>query len=452
MKKISASLVLALLATIAALPAAAQARGALDPSFGEGGRVVREAPTKTIFGPTQVKQSPNGTIFTLYRGSLMAFGPDGGTDLSFGSEGVVPLLQRVPYEYGATLAVDSQGRPVVAGAVKVKEHGYAPPVAADRLLAVTRLLPDGSPDPSFNGGEVLFTDLGLPEAEAPPSAPASFRGGVSLQAAAVAVDRSGRILITGNRVAWYTTSKFGLIGQTEGIVARLAPDGSQDRSYATDGVARGFAPLGTARSALSPDGSLYVLSLLDAGREGAIGGVVRLSPRGFVSPSFGENGGVRVAYDEESGLSVDGKGRLTLASSALTPGGLQVTVIRYRRDGSPATGFGDRGRLRVVFAHTGAFSVAMAADRRGGMFLATTSILPKRPGNRTKGFLLAHVTRRGKLDRRFGRIKTGFGANSKVYVPGLSVDRQGQPLLASDIITPLLANRFGLALARYLPA
>jgi uncharacterized delta-60 repeat protein len=448
MKKIAVFLVLAVLATVAALPAAAQARGALDPSFGDGGRIVRETPSKTIF-TTQVEQSPSGTIYALYRGTLMAFEPDGSTDLSFGTEGIVPLLERIPYEYGARLVIDSQGRLVVAGGVKVKEHGYATPVAEDRLLAVTRLLPDGSPDPSFNGGKVLFTDLGLPEAETPPNAPASFRGGVSLQVAAVAVDRSGRILVTANRVARYTTSKFGLIGQTEGLVARLAPDGSQDRSYAADGVARGFAPLGAARSALSPDGSLYVLSLLSTGREGAIGGVVRLSPRGFLSLGFGENGEVRVDYDEESELSTDGRGRLTLAGSALTPSGLQVTVTRYRRDGRPATGFGNRGRLRVLFAHTGAFSVAMAADKRGGAFLATTSILPQRPGNRAKGFALAHVTRRGKLDRRFGRIRTGFGANSKVTMASLSVDRQGRPLLVGDVISPLLPGRLGLAMARY---
>src|SRR6476646_33634 len=151
MKKIAVPLVLVLLA---ALPAAAQARGALDPSFGAGGRVVRVSPTRAISGPTQVVQRPDGTVYALYRGLLMAFQSNGETDPSFGTDGVVPLLDRIHFGYGSRLAIDSQGRSVVAGPVNVHDYGYVTPVTADKLLAVTRLLPDGSPDPGFNGGEV----------------------------------------------------------------------------------------------------------------------------------------------------------------------------------------------------------------------------------------------------------------------------------------------------------
>jgi hypothetical protein len=158
MKKILAFLVLAL---VAVLPTSAQARGTLDPSFGEGGRVVRELPSGQFLAPTRVLQGPDGTVYALCRDLLMAFRPNGQTDLSFGTEGIVPL-DRIPLEFGTQLAIDSQGRLIVAGSTKVHEYGYANPVVEDQLLAVTRLLPDGAPDPAFNGGKVLVTDLGLP--------------------------------------------------------------------------------------------------------------------------------------------------------------------------------------------------------------------------------------------------------------------------------------------------
>lgn len=449
MKKIPVFLVLVLLA---ALPASAQARGALDPSFGEGGRVVRELPSDKIFGPTQVQQGPDGTVYAFYRGSLAAFRPNGETDPSFGSNGVLPLLDRIPFGFGARLAIDSRGRLILAGNVAVHEYGYANPVVEDRLLAVTRLLPDGAPDPAFNGGKVLVTDLGLPEAIPPASAPPSLRGGVSLQVAGLAVDGADRILITGERTKSYSVTKNGLLGLTEGIVTRLAADGSQDRSYAADGVARGFSPLGVTTSTAAPDGSLYVLSPMPSNGMVAIGSVVHLSPNGVLDHGFAQNGELRLRYDNEATMAVDGAGRLTVALPRMNGTSMETTLTRFRRDGRPATGFGERGSVRLRFAQATFFGIHIAGDHGGGIFLGTTSTPAGRWRGLQKGFLLAHVTRAGEVDRRFGRRETRFGATTKAALESLSVDRKGRPLLAGGIISPLLPTRRGLAIARYRPA
>lgn len=449
MKKIAVSLVLALvlLAAITVLPAAAQARGALDPSFGDGGRVVREAPSRQIFGPTQVGQSPSGTIYALYRGSLLAFEPNGSTDLSFGTGGVVPLLDRIPFGYGARLAVDSQGRLIVAGSVDVKDYGYVTPVIAEQVLAVTRLLPDGSPDPSFNGGEVLVTDLDLPEAVPPPGAPAFVRGGFSLTVAGLAVDDSDRIVVTGNRVSAYNGNKNGLIASTEGVVARVDTGGGIDRSYAVDGVARGFAPYVVSGSAPAPDGSLYVLYRIPGKGGISIARIVRLSPNGFLASGFGGTDWPKVTGAGEVEMTTDGKGRLTIVDSKRVRHDLEATVTRFRLDGRPATAFGRSGRLRVSFQRTDTLDVAIAGDRRsGGVFLATTTLAP---GGAVKRFTLVHVTRHGNIDHRFGRLATGFGARTKASAASLSVDGRGRPLVAGDLVSPLLPGRLGLAMARY---
>lgn len=448
MEKIAVSLVLVLLAV---LPAAAQARGTLDPSFGEGGRVVRESPTRTIIGRTQVVQAPSGTLYALYRGSLMAFRPNGETDSSFGTGGILSMQDRIPYEWGARLAIDSQGRPIVAGSIEVKENGYANPVLAEKLLAVTRLLPDGSPDPSFNGGEVLVSDLGLPEAEKPENAPDSIRGGVSLHVDGLAVDSLDRILVTGNRVKSYAISKNGLISLTEGVVGRLTSGGAVDRSYAGSGVARGFAPYGLAGSVMAADSSLYVRCILGYRRSGiTIGGIARLTPEGFLARGFGGDGIREVPYDGETGMAVDGRGRLTVASSTTPDGVLETTLTKYRRDGSIATGFGRRGSLRLRFARSDGPS-QISTDPRGGLFLATTLTRPRPGSGIRQAFALAHVSRDGSVDRSFGRIEIGFGANTKPELGSMTVDRRGRPLLAGDIDSPLLPGRIGLAMARYRP-
>ncbi|HYQ77543.1 MAG TPA: hypothetical protein VEP91_00350 [Solirubrobacterales bacterium] len=444
MKKIAVPLVLVLLA---ALPAAAQARGALDPSFGAGGRVVRVSPTRAISGPTQVVQSPDGTVYALYRGLLMAFQSNGETDPSFGTDGVVPLLDRIHFGYGPRLAIDSQGRLVVAGPVNVHDYGYVTPVIAEQLLAVTRLLPDGSPDPGFNGGEVLFTDLGLPEASPPPGAPASVRGGFSLTPTMVDIDASDRILIAGNRIAAYDANKNGLIPYSEAIVARLDSGGGIDRSYAGGGVARGFAQYPLSASAAAPDGSAYVSYRVPVKGGTTVARIVRLSPNGFPGRGFGGAAGVEVTAAGEVEMTTDGRGRPTIVDPHMTRKGLTATVTRFRLDGRPATAFGRDGWRNVGFPHAKTLLVGIAGDRSGGVFLATTV---NASGGTVKRFALAHLNRRGSIDRRFGRPATGFGAGTKASLTSLSVDRLGRPLLGGDIVSPQLPGHLGLAMARYL--
>jgi len=444
MRKLGVFLILVLAAVF---PATVQARGSLDPTFGAGGRVARETPSRTIFGPTQVRTGPSGKIYALYRGSLLAFEPDGSADLSFGTGGVVPLLERIPFGYGARLAVDSYGRLIVAGSLKVEESPYSTPVVASQLLAVTRLLPDGSPDPSFNGGEELVTDLGLPEAVPPPGVPAYVRGGFFLSVAGIAVDDSDRIVIAGDRASAYYANKFGFIPMSEGIAARLDSGGAIDRTYGADGVARGFAPQGVSGSAAAPNGSLYISYRLPGGVGASR--IVHLTPNGFPARRFGGTSGVRVKTFGEVEMATDGKGRLTIVDASRAAPGIEATVTRFRLDGRPAAAFGRGGRLNVGFPRANALSsVAIAEDRSGGAFLATTVTAP---GGAVERFGLAHVTRHGNVDRRFGRFATGFGANTRASAASLSVDERGRPLVAGGLNSPLLPGRLGLAMARYLP-
>ncbi|HEU4598355.1 MAG TPA: hypothetical protein VFS26_01285, partial [Solirubrobacterales bacterium] len=111
--------------------------------------------------------------------------------------------------------------------------------------------------------------------------------------------------------------------------------------------------------------------------------------------------------------------------------------------------FGRRGVFCASFG-AGPEVPMVASDRHGGLFLAAEWARRKSETSRAKGgFLIAHLTAGGELDRDFGRIETGFGRNTKAMLSSLWVDRRGRPLVAGLIESPLLAGRWGVAITRY---
>ena len=222
------SFALALLAAVLP-PALAQAAkpGSLDPSFGRDGRVTTNfkhynaaedaaidrhgrivavgRPWGRYFGIARYKQngeldrtfSGNGKVATGVSGDPTAVAIDSrgrivvaGSDFEAGFDAGYFILARYKPNgtldgrfgtsfgepaYVSSVAIDSQGRIVVAG-----EIGYsASPNEADFALA--RYKPNGSPDPAFGGDGVVRTDF-------------DGRGDA---ASDVAIDSQGRILAAG---------------------------------------------------------------------------------------------------------------------------------------------------------------------------------------------------------------------------------------------------------------
>jgi uncharacterized delta-60 repeat protein len=449
MKKILVPLVLLLLF---ALPAAARARGPLDPAFGVGGRVVQGFYSRERYEPTQVKEAPDGRIYALYGGSLLAFRPDGSLDVSFGSEGIVLLRQRFPFKGEVRLAIDSQGRLIVVGHVKAPERDYI--VAEEEtFLAVAKLLPDGEPDPAFNNGELLVTDLGLPPAADPSWAPDDVHGGIGLSVAGVEVDPRGGIVLTGHRVVGYLPAKQRVLPFTDGFAARIEPDGAVDRDFGDDGVILGFADVSNHAPGLAPDGSLYLAAKAEADGDPRV--VVGYDAEGHLDPDFGR-GGILTLPFVLADMTVDGRGRLTVSGWASEEGHRELLLARFRRDGRPAIAFGDEGMVKLRFAaqaRWGAGLGLISGDRRGGLWVAADWESQKDAGTGARaGFALAHVSGAGVVNQSFGRIRTGFGADTRTALESLLVDRRGRPLLAGTAYGKKLPDLSGLAMARYRPA
>ncbi|WP_158633322.1 hypothetical protein [Tautonia sociabilis] len=240
------------------------ANGSLDPSFGSGGRAVigfdlGQTDADRDDDPAAVLLQPDGRVVIAAAVDLPGgdrdFGlvrllADGGLDPGFGSGGRVVVgfnlgdqaARRI--DLPTALALQPDGRIVVAGSAE------APGSRSD--FALLRLLPDGSPDASFDGDGRVNVHVG-----------AGLRSGAS----AVAVHPDGRIVAAGNVQDAGGDSDFGAL--------QIDPTGAADPGFgAGGGVVLPFDLGGTFEDRASG-------AALDSTGRLVIGGRVEVAPGTF---------------------------------------------------------------------------------------------------------------------------------------------------------------------------
>lgn len=189
--------------------------------------------------------------------------PGGELDPAFGSGGRVVMDLGSAFDEANALALQEDGRIVVAGSTFVPFEG--------RHFVALRFSEAGVPDTSFGGGDGV----------AP--APIQFQSnafGIALQRDAVGAER---IVLVGG-----STSPPPDSTDTDPALARFLPDGSLDRSFGGTGVVT-FEFIGDPRFGIEdardvvaePDGKLLVLS----GQ-----GLLRYEFTGDLDPQFGDGG------------------------------------------------------------------------------------------------------------------------------------------------------------------
>ncbi len=288
-------------------------------------------------------------------GSTFAFGPvtgfvakldaDGSPDPSFGVDG----YRLLPGSYVHALARDSQGRLLVAG-----EH-----VEAGRYRgAVSRLLSDGSLDPSYgSAGSVLLE-------------PVNEDDGSSLNA--LVLDASDRAIVGG---VYEDSANFS----SEFSLARLDADGQLDASFADAGwrIFRkpGDASLvnGIERIALDAEGRILLGAHHDDGSGDIALLLVRLDANGADDPSFGSSGyfspaGLPPAWSHyASALQLLDDGKLLVAVS-WGGGGTHENylLLRVLPEGNLDTDFAEQGIFQFDLAPDGLWSDLTALTLQDG--------------------------------------------------------------------------------------
>ena len=218
---------------------------------------------------------------------------DGTVGSSFGPDGLFAVATMSPAAPFQHLAVDSSSRLVAAGTLRLKD-GTA--------LVVSRMRPDGEPDPDFGSDGKVFLK-GLP----------------GVRAASVQVDREDRILVVGD-----TQDPTSI--RRELFALRLNPQGRVDPSFGAAGWFRGcFAGFGIQSSAastaatLDSEGRLLVTGESDTFREPGWIGLLRLTPNGLRDTSFAGLGTARFDLHRHRhrigsrSVTTDATGRILLA-------------------------------------------------------------------------------------------------------------------------------------------
>ena len=310
---VATALAAAMAAALAGGSAAAQAApGALDPTFGSGGVVLADLGISTVEG---VEVQPDGKMLALNSGfdpqlyqRVERYLPDGTPDPSFGGDGVAePLVAPGFWTHGLTLQPDG----------KIVVIGYA---AGD--LAIARLMPDGSLDPSFDGDSlagdgIVRTPLG-PGYDEPE---------------AVALDKQGRIV-------------FAASSNTDDVaIVRYLPDGRLDKTLAGDGIVLDLTPgLEEVQALAVQDDGLLV-----AGVAADDSFVARYTEQGAVDAGFAQSG--RRTVDTGSGhpdspvsLVVQSDGTIVMGARVGGPtSNPPDRIVALSPGGAPDTSFGNAG-------------------------------------------------------------------------------------------------------------
>ncbi len=421
---------------VAAVAVATLSATALDPTFGQDGKVITPFPGPRSIASAVLVQ-PDGRIVAAgfvggapaRRVAIARYDSLGHLDPGFGSGGQVVTDAGGVESYATGLALQADGKILVSGAVVVFES------PADSSFLVLRYLPDGTLDPSFGTGGIVTTDF--------------FSGGGGQDVAtSLAVDSDGRIVAGGFS---------GFFGNGNGFaVARYDSSGNLDAAFGVGGKVR-------VKMGVTLTDSLNALAVDANGSVTGCGtsdefplpydrvALIRLTSDGNLDPAFGNGGRVKAlagAGDSAcQGMSLQSDGKIVAFGAVGTgtpPNASDFLVFRFLGDGSLDAGFGAGGFATTRFDGTSsASSGAVAADGRivaaGSAFNAPEL-----------DFALARYRADGRPDTSLapmGRLTTDFGGHDGANAMAIQPDGR---IVAAGFAGP--ASQIQFALARYTDA
>lgn len=415
------------------------ARGPAGPEFGEGGIVTvpgGEA-VAAAFGPggeLYLAGSEWGPGDERWNFRVVRLDKKGKLDTSFGEDGSATVDFDQRFDQASAIATLPDGSLVVMGTSQ-------PLYSSDMEFAFAKFTRDGKLDTRFGDGGKLRLTLG--ESQDRPSA--------------LAVYPDGRFLVTGstrldNR-------------RTYPVLARFNADGSPDRSFGQDGKVIGA---GGSEIFMLPGGKILTV--------GGGARLARYNEDGSLDASFGTDGVVRTPVDRLEGkpaaaLMPNGQIVVGQSGNRLVPYisyEMEFALIRYNRDGSLDTSFGEEGQMRTDFGDRADVVTALAVRPNGEIiaggitnadmsFALNSGFYCNTGGGWDWG--LARYNRDGSLDERFGDgglmirdFSVPRGPDNLAPEPGIPdpdidpcADRPGEPneFRTRDVIHQIIGHPNG---------
>jgi uncharacterized delta-60 repeat protein len=281
----------------------------------------------------------NDTDFVVTR-----FTSDGSPDNSFDNDGVLTIGVGNKYAAAKGIAVQSDGKSVVAG---YAENGEK------QVMALMRLNADGLPDTSFGAFGKVTTALGT----------------VSTRANAVLIQPDGKIVAAG-------------AVDNDLAVARYLNNGILDNTFGSNGVARLSIGVGGAEAnaiAIQDDGKIVVAGSAYNGVNSDFA-VARFTTNGAPDTSFDTDGKVMTTIGSKdelaSAVKIQADGKIVVAGSSVIGTGVDIALVRYLTNGVLDNSFGLLGRV-VTDIGAGSYDLgqSLAIQPDGRILVAGVSAL-----------------------------------------------------------------------------
>lgn len=407
---------------------ATPASGSLDLSFDTDGMVTTDlgyvhdvANATAIQSDGKIVAAGYKNIYVPYSQSYVAgakdfalarYNPNGTLDASFGAGGKVFTDLGSPEDYIQDIAIQPDGKIVVAGATAIMYCSTATDCYPLSRIAVARYNTNGSLDISFGNKGIVITSI----------------GDIS-RANAISLQTDGRIVVGGasGLSANYYSDDYTMV--------RYTSNGTLDSSFGVNGavvtnLSDYIGNISSLRNevisdlAIQTDGKIVAagwatvdLPLPNGGYKDNFA-VVRYNSNGTLDSGFNSNGIVTTAfsgtytYDQASSVAIQGDGKIVLGGVAGTFLSNQYNnsfsafaLARYNANGSLDSTFGIGGKTTTAMGVAGAIGRAMKLQSDGKIVMAgVASEAVKINGvlGYYPHFAIARYNTTGALDSRFG--------------------------------------------------
>jgi uncharacterized delta-60 repeat protein len=428
--------------------------GALDPTFGTGGKVRTRIGNNfaLLMGVASQRDGkivavgmmrPGGA--TLPDVAVARYNDDGTLDASFGIGGIVTTdLEAGSDDRVAAVVIQPDGKIVVAGTAVTGTF----PQQQFTDFAVVRYLTNGALDQTFGIDGKVLTNSGEKNIGA---------------VGAVALQSDGKIIVGGRRLVTFSTSDF--------LLVRYNTNGSLDASFGDGGKAiQDVAPGGASKLtalAVQADGGIVAAGVFARNEEDSADiGLMRVMPDGALDPSFGSGGVVTTdisgANDGANAMALQADGKIVVAGFTNSGESRLFALARYAVAGTLDAKFGLNGIVTTSFAGLDpsqysdpngvvfdeAFAVKIQAD--GKIVAAGQHFAPDLP-NSNEEFALARYLTNGSFDPSFGfdgRVTTDFTGGSEDFATSLVIQADGKIVVGGSVF-PADNSTPGFGLVRY---
>jgi uncharacterized delta-60 repeat protein len=397
--------------------------GRLDRSFGNNGLTSLNLPKGNFGQETGIQvlpQADGGVIVALeinFHTGLMRYLPNGALDRNFGKDGYLQFVNLRP----EAAILQKDGKIVVAG------YAYN-----DRKLyydfGLVRYNRNGTLDYSFGYHGKTTTDFGN-----------------SSHAYALALDRNGRIVVSG--------SFFNGQGGTDFAIACYDQKGRLDKKFGnggkfTNNFGYNYFSTYTRAVAIQTDGKIVAGGQVSTNASSSDFALVRLNRNGSIDNSFGE-AGLQVmdigGSDWVQAIAIQKDGKIILAGNTGV-GYLSFALARFNSNGTPDNGFDGDGKL-VTSVSSADNLEGLALQPDGKILVGGAALI----GGRS-GFALVRYLPNGSLDYSFGtyggggKTLTDFGISANANAIALQPNGK---ILAAGVLNNEAPAYSDLALARY---